>query len=410
MSGQLLILLFVSTLTSTAGGEWNRFRGENGTGQFPRLNLPLSLEREAFDWEVKLPGVGHASPVIWGNKVFTTCSAPDGSKQFILSYDSKSGKQLWVRQFETASPPLHKFNSYASSTPAVDQDYIFVSWATNTSNKLLCLDHYGEIIWRKTLGKYETQHGNGFSPIVYENQVFVTHDHEGDSAIYSLNRKNGKTIWKVERKGSKPSSSTPVIHQVTGGETFVVSNSQSHGCYAINIKSGEIAWETGAGTLDKRSVSSPFFGGGFFFASCGSGGRGSRLLAVKPPAINGQKAQIKHIIERDVPYVPTCLAKDNFIFMISDGGIASAIDLESGGVLWKERIPGNFFASPISCGKIIYAPSRDGKIFALEANRSGLKILNISELKEITHNTPALSSNGIFIRTFSRLIHIGSKT
>jgi outer membrane protein assembly factor BamB len=96
--------------------------------------------------------------------------------------------------------------------------------------------------------------------------------------------------------------------------------------------------------------------------------------------------------------------------MISDGGIASAIDLESGGVLWKERIPGNFFASPISCGKIIYAPSRDGKIFALEANRSGLKILNISELKEITHNTPALSSNGIFIRTFSRLIHIGSKT
>jgi outer membrane protein assembly factor BamB len=113
--------------------------------------------------------------------------------------------------------------------------------------------------------------------------------------------------------------------------------------------------------LDKRSVSSPFFGGGFFFASCGSGGRGSRLLVIKPPAINGQNPQIKHIISRNVPYVPTSLVQDNFLFILSDSGIVSAIDLETAEVLWKERIAANFFASPISCGNIIYVPSRDGK-------------------------------------------------
>jgi outer membrane protein assembly factor BamB len=405
-----LTLLVFFIIKSTFGDDWSRFRGENGRGIFPKLNLPQSLNSDSFKWEVKLPGVGHASPVVWGNKVFTTCASTDGTKQYVLSFDSKSGKQLWVKQFETNPFSLHKFNSFASATPAVDSDYILVSWTTKKSNDLLCIDHQGEVIWRRNFGEYQTQHGNGFSPVIYGNQVFVTHDHEGDSAIYSLNRENGHTLWKVRRDGSKPSSSTPVIYKVQSGETFIVSNSKSHGCYAIDIKSGRIAWETGTDSLDKRSVSSPFFGGGFFFASCGSGGRGSRLLVIKPPAINGQNPQIKHIISRNVPYVPTSLVQDNFLFILSDSGIVSAIDLETAEVLWKERIAANFFASPISCGNIIYVPSRDGKIFSLEANRKGFKILRTSELNEVIHNTPALSKDGIFIRTFSRLIHINAKT
>ena len=96
-----LTLLVFFIIKSTFGDDWSRFRGENGRGIFPKLNLPQSLNSDSFKWEVKLPGVGHASPVVWGNKVFTTCASTDGTKQYVLSFDSKSGKQLWVKQFET---------------------------------------------------------------------------------------------------------------------------------------------------------------------------------------------------------------------------------------------------------------------------------------------------------------------
>ena len=112
----------------------------------------------------------------------------------------------------------------------------------------------------------------------------------------------------MDRIGSKPSSSTPTIYETNNGKTYVVSSSQSHGCYAVDIETGKILWETGQGTLDKRGVSSPYFSGGHFFASCGSGGRGSRFLIIKPPSQNQKyKVSIKHIITKNAPYVPTSL-------------------------------------------------------------------------------------------------------
>ena len=224
------------------------------------------------------------------------------------------------------------------------------------------MDHSGKLIWRRDFGIFQTQHGNGFSPIVHKEYVFVTHDHESDSALFALNRKTGKTLWKLDRIGSKPSSSTPTIYETNNGKTYVVSSSQSHGCYAVDIETGKILWETGQGTLDKRSVSSPYFSGGHFFASCGSGGKGSRFLIIQPPKNQDDKVSIKYTITRNAPYVPTSLVIDNFVFALTDAGIASAIDLSSGELLWKERLDGNFFASPVICGDIIYVPSTDGKI------------------------------------------------
>ena len=145
------------------------------------------------------------------------------------------------------------------------------------------------------------------------------------------------------------------------------------------------------GSLDKRSVSSPYFAGGHFFASCGSGGRGSRFLIIAPPSKENKKVNILHTITKNAPYVPTSLVIDNFVFLLSDAGIASAIDLKSGDTLWRERVDGNFFASPIMCGKIIFACSTDGKVFTMQADRSGLQTLGISVLGETTHNTPAIS-------------------
>ena len=406
----LLLFTFATFCHFLEAQNWNRFRGLNGNGQFPDISLPFAWKSTDEAWKIKLPGIGHSSPVIWGEKIFTTCASPSDSTQYVLCIDAETGKILWQKEFGSTPYSHHKFNSYASSTPAVDQDFLFVSWTTKKSNILLCLDHHGKMIWKRDFGAYETEHGNGFSPIVYGEHVFVPHDHESDSALYSLNRKTGKTIWKVDRTGSKPSASTPTIYKTKQGKALVVSNSQSHGCYAVDIESGKISWETGPGSLDKRSVSSPYFAGGYFFASCGSGGRGSRFLIVKPPTALTENVEIKHTITRNAPYVPTSLVIEDFVFLISDGGIACAIDLESGENLWRERVDGNFFASPVCSGKVIFLVSREGKVITAKANRKGLELLGDSSLNELVHNTPAFSARGIFFRTYSSLIHIPAKS
>ena len=406
----LLLVIVAIFCNSIEAQNWNRFRGPSGGGQFAALNLPFAWKEGTFKWKVDLPGSGHASPVIWEEKIFTTCASPSDSVQYVLCIDTETGKILWQKEFGSTPYLHHKFNSYASSTPAVDQDFLFVSWTTKKSNILLCLDHHGKMIWKRDFGAYQTEHGNGFSPIVYGRHVFVTHDHESDSALYSLNRKTGETIWKVDRTGSKPSASTPTIHQTKQGKALVVSTSQSHGCYAVDIESGKISWETGPGSLDKRSVSSPYFAGGYFYASCGSGGRGSRFLIIKPPSSLPGKAEIKHTITRNAPYVPTSLVIEDFVFSISDGGIASAIDLKSGDNLWLERVKGNFFASPVRSGELIFLVTREGKVMTVKANRKGLQHLGESRLNETVHNTPAFSPRGIFIRTFNSLIHIPIKS
>ena len=406
----LVLFICVTSCYSFETQNWNRFRGPDGNGQFPELTLPIAWKNTDNAWKIKLPGSGHSSPVIWGEKIFTTCASPSDSVQYVLCIDAESGKILWQKEFASTPYPHHKFNSYASSTPAVDQDFLFVSWTTKKSNILLCLNHHGKMIWNRDFGAYQTEHGNGFSPIVYGAHVFVTHDHESDSALYALNRKTGKTIWKVDRTGSKPSASTPTIYKTKQGAALVVSSSQSHGCYAVDIASGKISWETGPGSLDKRSVSSPYFAGGYFFASCGSGGRGSRFLIIKPPTTSTENVEIKHTITRNAPYVPTSLVIEDFVFSISDGGIACAVDLESGENLWRERVDGNFFASPVRCGNAIFLVSREGKVITAKANRKCLELLGESTLDDVVHNTPAFSSRGIFFRTFSSLIHLPTKS
>ena len=385
--------------------EWTRFRGPNGTGHGEAKGLPLQWTDSDLTWKVKLPGVGHSSPVLWGDRVFSTCADEGDGSQYVLRHDALTGEDIWQKKFSSEKYPHHKFNSFASATPCVDADQLYVSWTTKHSNDLLCLDHDGNLLWRRDFGKYETQHGNGFSPIVYQDFVVLTHDHHAKSSIIALDRKTGKTRWQTTRNSAKPSSSTPCFYKPEDGALQFVSNSMAHGCYGVDAKTGKVLWETGSETLDLRSVSSPFFAGGRFFASCGAGGRGSRFAAVIPPKSGSGEPKIAYSFRKSIPYVPTPIAKENLLFFVTDGGIASCHDLASGDLKWRERLEGNYFASPVLVGEVIYVVSREGNVVTLEASDS-FKVKGQSKLGELTYNTPAVANDSIYFRTYSHLIRI----
>ncbi|MBI68415.1 MAG: hypothetical protein CMJ38_00025 [Phycisphaerae bacterium] len=388
--------------------EWTRFRGPDGTGLGQAEGLPVKWKDSDYAWKVKLPGVGHASPVLWGTRLFTTCSDERDGSQYVLCYNAINGENIWEKKLKSVKYPHHKFNSFASSTPCVDAEFLYVNWTTKESNDLLCFDHDGNMMWRRDFGDYETQHGNGFSPIVHENLVILPHDHYGNSSLIAVDRKTGSTVWRTKRTPAKPSSSTPCVYQPKDGPLQFVTSSMAHGCYAVDARSGKIVWETGSETLDLRSVSSPYPASGRFFASCGSGGRASRFASVIPPK-NGQGKPITaYSLKKNIPYVPTSIARGNLLFLVTDGGIASCLDLESGEMKWRERLDGNYFASPIMVSNVIYVVSREGKVAAFSASEK-YEALGVSSLGELTHNTPAVANNSLYFRTYSHLFRLSGK-
>jgi outer membrane protein assembly factor BamB len=397
------ILLILVVNLSTQAENWNRFRGPEGRGSLQSGEFPSSWTNKDYAWSFKLPGVGHSSPVLWGDKLFTTCASESSGEQFVLCLNAKSGKKLWQKTFPSKVYPHHKFNSFASATPCVDKEYVFVSWTTKESNDLLCLNHDGVLVWRRNFGEFQTEHGSGFSPIVEGDVVVITHDHEVESSILGLDRKTGETRWKTDRLGSKPSSTTPLAFRTSKGKLQFVSNSKSHGCYGVDSQTGKLLWESGPNTLDLRSVSSPFLADGLFFASCGAGGRGSRLVAIRPPKDSSRKPEIAYILKKNVPYVPTALPFGDMLFLLSDGGIASCLKTATGEVLWRERLEGNYFASPILLGGKVCIVSREGDIRMLSITKEKMHISGLSKLGEKTYNTPALSQKSIFFRTYSTI-------
>ena len=404
-----LILTFAFAELFAKDDEWTRFRGPNGTGHGQAKGLPVQWTDQDYSWKVKLPGVGHASPVLWGERLFTTCCDEGDGAQYVLCYDALNGEKIWERKLQSVKYPHHKFNSFASATPSVDAERLYVSWTTKETNDLLCFDHDGKLLWRRDFGGYETQHGNGFSPIVHGELVVLTHDHYGKSSVIAVNRKTGKTVWQTSRSSAKPSSSTPCVYQPKKGALQFVTNSMAHGCYGIDAKTGKILWETGPDTLDLRSVASPYPANGRFFASCGAGGRASRFAAVIPPKSGYGKPTVAYSLKKNISYVPTSIAKGNLLFILTDGGIASCLDLASGEMKWRERLGGNYFASPILVGDVIYAVSREGMVISL-APTDKFKELGRSNLGELTYNTPAVANDSLYFRTYSQLFRLSVKS
>ena len=388
--------------------EWTRFRGPNGTGHGEAKGLPVQWTDKDYAWKVKLPGVGHGSPVLWGDRLFTTCADEGDGAQYVLCYDALSGEKIWERKLQSKKYPHHKFNSFASATPSVDADSLYVNWTTKETNDLLCFDHNGKLLWRRDFGGYETQHGNGFSPIVHGELVVLTHDHYGKSSVIAVNRKTGKTVWQTARSSAKPSSSTPCVYQPKNGPLQFVTSSMAHGCYGVDAKSGKILWETGPDTLDLRSVASPYPANGRFFASCGSGGRASRFASVIPPKGGQGKPTVAYSLRRNVSYVPTSIAKGDLLFLVTDGGIASCLDLATGKMKWMERLGGNYFASPILVDDVIYVVSREGMVVTF-APTDKFKALGRSQLGELTYNTPAVANGSLYFRSYSQLFRLAGK-
>lgn len=386
--------------------EWTRFRGPNGSGISEAKTIPTTWTEKDFNWRVPLPGAGHSCPVLWGTKVFITTGDDQAGQFDVLCLSAADGRVLWQKAFPFASYRKHDNNTFASSTPAVDEHRVYVCWSVPNRYTLVALDHEGKQVWEKDLGPFVSQHGNGTSPIVYHDNVILADEQDGESFLIAVNAATGETRWKTPRKTAEAAYSTPCVYQPKEGKPELIFNSHAHGISALDPENGHVLWDF-ASAFDKRSVSSPLIAAGLIIGSCGSGGGGNYVVAVHPgDPTTGKKPELAYSIRRSASYVPTSICVGEHLFLWGDGGIVSCVQAATGEVKWQERVGGNFFGSPVCVDNRLFCVSTRGDVVVMQAS-DHFQVLATNSLGEVTHSTPAVAGGRMYIHTSKHLLSIG---
>jgi outer membrane protein assembly factor BamB len=400
--GRVAGIMLATALVCTAQADWARFRGPAGSGIGAAPELPSGLTEKNYRWTTVLPGGGHASPVVWGSRVFTACEDTAGHRRCVTCLDADSGKILWTTWVPCAEQRLHNDNSLAAATPAVDAQAVYIGWVSGNRVEVLALAHDGRQLWRRDLGEFKALHGPGASVIVVDDVVVVTNDQESpDSALHGLDRKTGATRWSIARTSGKPSYATPALRQGKDGRKELVIASPAHGLTGIDPLTGKPLW-TVEGLFTLNVVASPVLGDGLAWVTAGRGG--DREGAVV--ALEGAAARLLYRPEAKLPYVPTPLVIGSHVYLWDDQGTASCLELKTGKVAWSQQVTGPTYTSPVSDGQRIFGISRKGELVVLAAAPE-FRELGRQRLPEGTHATPAIAHGCLFIRTFTHMMRVG---
>lgn len=396
-------LLAVIAVERAVAQEWSRFRGPRGQG-IGVADLPAVFAEEHIRWRVTIGGTGHSSPVLWGSHVYITRLGEDRSTRDVVCYDAATGKQLWFYPCAFDRHKQHKLNSFASATPAADDYGVYLMWSSGKKLRALALSHEGKQLWRRQLGGYYAQHGSGNSPVIHGELVIIANENEGDDCfLVALDRKTGEAVWR-EALAKSPRwacYSPPFLYEPEGGKSVMMVASAAHGLTAFEPETGSIRWRANPG-FKNRFIAAPCLAGNKLLVNTGSGDSGKECVVFELGEGAREEPKISYKCRRGLPYVPSAIALDGRFFLFADSGFASCLDADSGEGLWRERIDGKFFSSPVSNGQAIYICDREGRLWTFSKTR--FEVLGSFDLGAPVCATPALAHGAMFVRTADELI------
>ncbi len=402
----------------SATDDWPQYRGPSGDGHSAAKGLPLTFsDGEHVKWKTAIHGRGWSSPVIWSSQIWLTTATEDGTALSVVCVDKDSGKVLRDDViFRVAKPQFcHKFNSYASPTPVIEDGRIY---ATFGSPGTACLDtKTGAVLWQRTDFACNHFRGAGSSPIVWGDLLIMNFDGSDTQFIVALDKKTGETVWRTERsvdyrdldKDGKPEAEgdwrkaygTPHVMMQDGKPVLLSSGAKAH--YAYEPATGKEIWRIDD-HAHHSAAARPVVGLGMVFIAAGFSQ--GEVFAVK---LGGQgvldPSQVVWRVKKSAPNKPSLLLIDDLIYMINDGGIVTCADAKTGEAVWSQRVQGNYSASPIFADGRIYVFSEEGKVAALAPGRE-FKLLAENKLPDGFMASPAVSGKALLLRTKTHLYRI----
>jgi len=413
-----LILAVANSPTAFAQSNWPRFRGANGEGVSESTRIPAEWDDADYLWSSDIPGRGHSSPVVWDDRLFVTSADKDQRERYVLALDIATGKELWRKTYSLPKQKAHKNNSFASSTPAVDQDHVYVLLQAADESHVIALLHDGNEQWRQKVGAYKHGQGPAVSLVTHKGRLLLSNDHKAESFLGAFDCSSGKLLWRIEREGKRACYTTPCVISRNGRDEVVFSHCYE-GVIGVDLASGKVLWKADPfGRASQRAIGSPIVSQGVLIASSGARSGDKLVVAFDSDSTasrSGTSVDLKEpeelyrVTRSAVPHVTTPLAYEGRLYLWADIGIVTCVELKTGKRLWQKRIGGNYFASPICVGGRLVGVDVDGLAVVLEAGEK-YNELGRTSLGQATHATPAVANGLIFFRTEGRLRALRGET
>jgi len=349
---------------SVGAEEWPGWRGPRGDGTSRETGIPVRWSQtENVRWKVPVPGKGHSSPVVWGDRVFLTTCREGEQKRELLCFDRRDGKLLWERVVLTAKlEPKHQLNSYASSTPATDGKHVWVTFLAYPELQIACYDFDGNLVWRRSPGKFYSVHGFCSPPVLYKDLVIINGDQDAEAYIVALDKETGAERWRIDRPNRTRSYTPPVIFDAAGKKQMVLSGSLCVTSY--DPDTGKPFWIVDGPT--EQFVASLVYTDGVFFLTYGYPKLG--VMGIRPDG-EGNVTQT-HVLYNEAHgggYVPSPIAHGKHVFLVNDKEVATCREVRTGKVMWTQRLGRHHSASPVSAEGRLYFTDDDGQTFVIKA-------------------------------------------
>jgi outer membrane protein assembly factor BamB len=405
-----ILALGYCTLASDApvalAENWPGWRGPRGDGTSHESPVPIRWSAtENIAWKVPIPGSGHASPIVWEDRIFVVSCLEETQQRIVLCLDRETGRILWQRNVLTA--PLegkHHLNSFASSTPATDGSLVYVSFLDRDDMVVAALDFDGNEQWLVRPGKFYSKHGYCSCPVLFEDLVIVNGDHDGDAYIVALRKTTGQTVWKIPRENKTRSYVTPIVREIGGRTQMILSGSKCVASY--DPRTGQRHWILDGPT--EQFVASLVYNGELLFLTAGY--PEYHMMAIRPDGEGNITGSDKIVwrTREGAAYVPSPVAVGDYFLVVSDRGIASCFAADSGQRLWMQRLGPHFSASPVTAQGLVYFLADNGTTTVVRPGPE-FDVVARNELGEYCYASPAISGGQIFLRGEQHLYCIGHK-
>ncbi|MBN1481611.1 hypothetical protein EH223_04540 [candidate division KSB1 bacterium] len=419
-----VLILFITVALGLAQNNWPQWRGPDANGLLVTGNPPIEFgEDQNVQWKIELPGRGNSTPIIWKDQLFILTAIPteksvqvekkdeEGERRGprgistdkvhsfeVLSIDRTSGKILWQTQVHEEHPAdnTHELGSWASNSPVTDGNFL---WAYFGSRGLYCLDMQGKVLWERDFGQMQKvmSFGEGSSPLLFDEKIYIVWDHEGDSFIFALDAKTGKDVWTKPRDESS-SWSTPFLVRVNSQAQLLTS--APNRIRAYNPDNGELIWECGG--LTRNVIPQPLTRNNIAYFT--SGFRGSALLAIDLTKAQGDITGTDAIVwqyAEETPYTPSPLLMDNLYYMLRGNNASlSCLNADDGTVLYTQQKlegGGNIYASLVGAKDRFYVPCENGTFFVIKHGPQ-FEILAQNKLEDEFIASPVIIGQTMYVR------------
>lgn len=404
---------------------WAQWRGPYDNGVAPTGNPPTEWsETTNIKWKSEIPGIGHATPIIWGDQIilltaiqtdqkgeakksgeeeeendWMNAKATDYLHKFaVISVDRNSGEILWQTTVKEEVPynKTHEFGSWASNSPVTDGEHIYAYFG---SYGLYCLNFEGEIVWERDLGRMEKvmSFGEGSSPTLYKEKLIVLRDHQGQSMLHMLDKSSGDILWEVERD-EVSSWSTPTVVKYNGSPQLITSATNKIRSY--DMETGKVLWECGG--MTRNVIPSALYADGMVYLM--SGYRGNAILAIDLSKASGDITDSEAIVwqyDQNTPYTPNPILMDGKIYFLkANNGYLTCLDAKDGNEYYtSQKLEGikNIFTSPVGVDNRIYIAGTNGSFSVVKLGET-FELLSQNTLDDSFLASPVILGDDLFLR------------